>query len=65
MELNGDLKNYDCYRTLIDTFEDGCGKLSDYGLKFAKYFAHTCAVNDPEEIKTVISKVKSACDAIM
>ena len=23
MELNGDLKNYDCYRHLINTFEEG------------------------------------------
>merc|ERR1712110_554374 len=65
MELNGDLKNYDCYRHLINTFENGCGKFSEYGLKFTRYFAHTCAVNDQVEIDEIAGKVAKWCDAIM
>ena len=65
MEVNGDLKNYDCYRNLIDTFEDGCGKFSEYGLKFTKYLAHTCANDDKEEIMRVHNEIDKLCDAIM
>ena len=65
MELNLSKPNFECYRHLIDTFEDGCGRFSDYGLKFAKYFSHTCAENKPEEIKEVITKIRNICDAIM
>jgi legumain len=65
MEINGDLKNYDCYRHLIDTFEQGCGKFSEYGMKFMRYFAHTCAVDDKDEVVRITHKIGMICDAIM
>ena len=33
IELNEELKDYDCYRFLINTFEDSCGKFSEYGFQ--------------------------------
>lgn len=34
--------NFECLKDLIDTYEEECGKLGDYGLKYVKYFVQTC-----------------------
>lgn len=34
--------NYECMRTVMDYHTTKCGKLSDYGLMFAKYYADAC-----------------------
>jgi hypothetical protein len=34
--------NFECLRTTIDTFEEKCGKFSDYGLGFIKFLAEAC-----------------------
>ncbi len=31
--------NYECMRTVMDNHTHKCGRLSDYGLMFAKYYA--------------------------
>lgn len=31
--------NYDCMRAVMDNHTEKCGRLSDYGLMFAKYYA--------------------------
>jgi hypothetical protein len=46
LELNGNYNaekiNFECLRTTIDSYESKCGKFSDYGLSFIKYFAQGC-----------------------
>lgn len=46
LELNGNYNaekiNFECLRTTIDSYEAKCGKFSDYGLSFIKYFAQGC-----------------------
>ena len=34
--------NFDCLRATVSNFEEKCGRFSDYGLSFIKYFAHGC-----------------------
>lgn len=34
--------NYDCMRAVMDNHTEKCGRLSDYGLMFAKYYAEAC-----------------------
>ena len=34
--------NHDCMREVISNFEGKCGRLSDYGLIYVKYFAEAC-----------------------
>jgi len=34
--------NFECLRETIDSYEQKCGKFSDYGLSFVKHFAEAC-----------------------
>lgn len=34
--------DYNCMRTVMDYYEQQCGRFSDYGLRYAKYFADAC-----------------------
>ncbi len=34
--------NFSCLREVIDTYEQRCGKLSDYGLMYVKNFVEAC-----------------------
>ena len=34
--------NYDCMRKVMDNHTNNCGRLSDYGLIYAKYYAEAC-----------------------
>ena len=46
MKVNGSYNpkeiNFECLRNSIDTYEEKCGKFSDYGLDKIKYIAHAC-----------------------
>ena len=35
---------YECMRAVMDNHTDKCGRLSDYGLMFAKYYAEACEI---------------------
>ena len=60
-DLETKLTDYDCYRFLIDSFENDCGKFSEYGFKYAKYLSHTCTVGDPEMIGDTAQKIQNIC----
>ena len=34
--------NFDCLRPAMEAYENKCGRLSDYGLIYVKYFAEAC-----------------------
>jgi hypothetical protein len=36
--------NFDCLRPTMEAYEKQCGRLSDYGLIYVKYFAEACAI---------------------
>ena len=60
-ELVYDLKDYDCYRFMIDSFEAHCGKANDYGRKYFKYLRHVCVVGDAELIGDTAQKIADSC----
>lgn len=48
--------DFDCYREIINHWENSCGKLSDYGLQFGKFFYNYCKiVADKDDLKATIS----------
>ena len=49
-EYNADKLNFDCLRKVMDASESRCGRLSDYGLIYVKYFAQACEAYAPESI---------------
>lgn len=46
--------NFDCLRETMDFFEQKCGRLSDYGLYYVKYFAEACENISPFTIQSTI-----------
>lgn len=46
LHLTGDYEpramNYECMRSVMDNHTEKCGRLSDYGLTYAKYYAEAC-----------------------
>jgi|JI6StandDraft_1071083.scaffolds.fasta_scaffold455862_1 hypothetical protein len=42
--------NYDCMRAVMDNHTEKCGRLSDYGLMFGKYYAQACEMYSAEVI---------------
>ena len=41
---------YDCMRAVMDNHTEKCGRLSDYGLIFAKYYAEACEMYPSQRI---------------
>lgn len=46
LKLDGDYSprhmDYECMRTVMDNHTEKCGRLTDYGLMYAKYYADAC-----------------------
>lgn len=42
--------NFDCLKTVMDAYETECGRLTDYGLIYVKYFAESCEIYDSATI---------------
>lgn len=56
-------KNFDCLKELIETYEENCDKLGDYGLKYVKYFVQKCeSLPDAYDISDIKDKLIEACD---
>lgn len=55
--------DFDCYRSLIETFEDSCERLDDYGLKYMKAFVAQCEgmKSYPEQIEVTKTMIKDTC----
>ena len=55
--------DYNCYRTLIDTYEASCGKFDDYSMKYMKIFAAECEglKSFPENQVKSVEKIKNSC----
>lgn len=47
--------NYECMRAVMDNHTEQCGRLSDYGLRYAKFYAEACQTMSAE---TIISHVR-------
>jgi len=56
------IHNFDCYRSMINTFEERCQKLDDYSLKYAKAFVHECETKTyMEGLESSLAKIYNAC----
>lgn len=49
--------NFDCNRAAIESFEQKCGRISDYGLLYVKYIAEACQRRDPGEVVSTLSSL--------
>ena len=55
--------NFDCLRQLVDTYEQSCGKFTDYGLKYVKYLVQTCeSLPEAYNFNDISSRLIEACD---
>lgn len=56
--------DYECYRTLIDTYETQCAKFDDYSMKYMGVLAAECEglKSVPEAIEGSIGKIRNECD---
>ena len=56
------VQNFECYRTLIDHFENQCEKFDDYSLKYAKALVQECETNTYLlGIDASLEKINNAC----
>jgi len=55
--------DFDCYRTLIQTFETQCEKIDDYTLKYMKAFVAECEgmKSFPEKINDTVDRITNKC----
>lgn len=53
-------KDYDCLRSLIETYETHCGKFDDYSRKFIKYLVRECEQPKMSQAEAKI-KLQKAC----
>lgn len=51
--------DYDCYRTLVDAYENSCGKFDDYSMKYMGVLAAQC-----EGIKSVEAKADEQAKSV-
>jgi len=55
--------DYKCYKSLIDTYENACGKFDDYSMKYMAIFAAECEgiKSVPEYQAKSIAKIADTC----
>lgn len=55
--------DWDCLRTAINTWEEACGPLGQYGMKYSRLFANVCNLNvSKSHLRTENLKVACAKD---
>jgi len=52
-----DTIDFECLKTSIDTYEDSCSKLGEYGLQYVKVFVNLCNSGYGTEVPKLIPKV--------
>jgi legumain len=60
------ITDFDCYRTLIQTYEDECAPLTEYTMKYFKYFVAECEgmKSFPAAIDGTIHRMKNVCNKV-
>jgi len=55
--------DFECYRSLIDTYETACGKFDDYSMKYMGVLAAECEgiKSVPENMPKSIVKIQESC----
>jgi len=60
MDQAYEVADWDCYRFLINSYEETCEPFSDYSLKYAKVFADVCSQHE-SKIASVVGLMNSIC----
>jgi hypothetical protein len=56
-------RNFDCLKTLMDTYEDACEKMDDYSLTYVKLFVQECeSLSSNDELPQVVDRLVAACN---
>lgn len=53
--------DFDCYRSLMDFWTQQCGHLSDYGLKYGRFFYTYCSVPEEARVKGIVEEIDHLC----
>lgn len=55
--------DYDCLRSMISTYEDSCGTLNAYSMKWTFAFTAECesTISTPEVRANTIKKIQNEC----
>jgi len=61
MELEMQVQDFDCYRYLINAYEDICEPFSDYSAKYAKVLAHACNTYDDFQLAGLVNQMQAQC----
>lgn len=56
--------NFDCYRTMINTFTEGCGKPNESSLKYFKYFYEACQDKSANDFENYESRIMNICSQL-
>jgi len=55
-------RNFECLRSMINTYETSCGKFDEYDLKYVKYFAKECeSLETASAIEEPITRLQAIC----
>jgi len=54
---------FDCLRTMVDTYEASCQKLNDYSLKWVSAFVAECEglKSVPEAVQHSVTRIQEGC----
>lgn len=52
-------RNFDCLKTLVNTYDKNCGKMDDYSLQYVKYFVQACELG--HEVDSLVQVVINSC----
>jgi hypothetical protein len=54
-------RNFDCLKTLVNTYDSACGKLEDYSLQYVKYFVQACESTNTTDYSELQAKITKSC----
>lgn len=58
---NNGVTNYDCYKKAVTKFEQSCGKVNEFALKYFKYLAEICEHTNGFGMEHVYNTITSIC----
>lgn len=55
-------EDFDCLRFMMNTYEENCGRFTDYSLKYVKHLVHVCETESSFNISKTASKIADICN---
>mmetsp|Transcript_38535 Transcript_38535/g.28388 ORF Transcript_38535/g.28388 Transcript_38535/m.28388 type:complete len:108 (-) Transcript_38535:35-358(-) len=53
-------RNFSCLKQLVATYEQSCGKFSEYSLEHVKYLVYACEVEN-SSVEDLATRLQTAC----